>query len=61
MDAKFCSNQLTLYYLNDDGYAIVKDFNSNPDEFNFQVLIDRLDVLGGGGGGGDVPPNAAAS
>ena len=41
-EAQYLANQLQIFYLGDDKYRIVKDFNHNPASFNFDDVLQDL-------------------
>eukprot|EP00039_Didymoeca_costata_P028309 m.20624 g.20624 ORF g.20624 m.20624 type:complete len:282 (+) comp6903_c0_seq1:20-865(+) len=45
-DAQMLSYQLQLFYLGGkENYQLVKDFNLNPQEFDYRKAVDRLDRM----------------
>lgn len=46
IDAQFLVNQLQIYYNGkDEAYELVKVFNQEPSEFDFNILLNRLTSL----------------
>lgn len=41
-EAQYLVNQLQLYFLRDDKYSLVKEFNHNPSAFNYNTLVEEL-------------------
>ena len=41
-EAQYLVNQLQLFYLGDEKYQLVKDFNHNPAAFNYEDLLKEL-------------------
>lgn len=39
-EAQLLVNQMQLYYLNDKGLELVKQFNENPSEFDYNKLLE---------------------
>ena len=48
MEAQFLANQVQLYYASSDleRFNLVKQFNFQPDEFDYQLLIEQLQNSG---------------
>lgn len=48
LEAQFLANQLQLYYAGDDQerYALVRQFNHDPEHFSYQKLVEQLQNSG---------------